>query len=311
MNSPSSLQHAQPQKTDGFAAPSLWKVSRPRFWMYVFGPYIVGLVAGAPSVESLWDWRALAFAVFWTLPANLFIYGVNDVHDFETDSRNRKKESYEARLERQQQRALLRTVWLLVLPFCALALLFAGARATACLAGFFAFAYAYSAPPVRAKARPLLDSAFNILYVFPAWFGHALAGGSGFWLTGVLAAWCWVAAMHAYSAVPDISADQDAHVDTIATHLGGTRTLLVCLGLYTASAALSFPALGALSLFLGLIYGALMLLSIRAGSEEAVLQIYKYFPLINTFAGFCLFWRVALLQFPELLGTPLDALLKR
>lgn len=49
--------------------------------------------------------------------------------------------------------------------------------------------------------------------------------------------------MHAFSAVPDIQADSDAKVDTIATWLGGRTTIWVCFALYTIAAVLSWPFL--------------------------------------------------------------------
>jgi 4-hydroxybenzoate polyprenyltransferase len=291
---PSSLP-AQPLR--------LWSISRPRFWIYTLGPYVVGVLIGLPSLEAARDWRLAAFAAFWSWPANLWIYGVNDVYDFETDARNRKKAGYEHIVEQARQKQLLLWVWATVLPFVALACWSTNSWALAALGAFLLLSHGYSAPPVRAKARPLLDSMFNALYVFPAAFGYALAGGSSLWIPGTLAAWCWVMAMHAYSAVPDISADREARLATIATWLGLKGTILFCAALYLASAALSYPALTGLSLALGSLYTAMMLLSLRAGSEEGVLRLYKYFPLLNTLAGFCLFWRIALQKFgPHIQG---------
>ena len=73
----------------------LLKVSRPRFWLYVFGPYLVGLAAGASAREDFLQFKVFAFALYFLLPANLLIYGVNDIFDFETDKLNPKKQDYE------------------------------------------------------------------------------------------------------------------------------------------------------------------------------------------------------------------------
>ena len=66
--------------------------------MYVFGPYLVGLIAGTPSPNALLSLPIIAFGVFFLFPANLLIYGVNDVFDYETDVRNVKKEKYDMNL---------------------------------------------------------------------------------------------------------------------------------------------------------------------------------------------------------------------
>ena len=72
-------------------APFLIKVIRPRFWLYIFGPYLVGLAAGASSRVDFLRFDALLFGLYFLFPANLLIYGINDIFDFETDRRNPKK----------------------------------------------------------------------------------------------------------------------------------------------------------------------------------------------------------------------------
>ncbi len=58
-------------------------ISRPRFWMYVLGTFLVGVVASGNLF--LHDYTTIlllvVFGVFFTLPANLFIYGVNDIYN--------------------------------------------------------------------------------------------------------------------------------------------------------------------------------------------------------------------------------------
>lgn len=278
--------------------------------MYLVGPYVVGLLCGAESPRDLLDWRVLAFGLFFLLPGNLFVYGVNDAHDFDTDALNSKKGGpggYEARAQSSARRSLLALSLGVCVPFVLLAVVAAPVRATAILGAFFLLAHQYSAPPIRAKARPFLDSSFNLLYVCPAFFGYALLGGHALDWRLVLGAWCWVAAMHAYSAVPDITADVGANVPTIATALGLRATLLACAALYAGAAAASHSALGWLSILLGAVYLAMMALSLRAGAargEAGVMEMYRFFPALNTLAGFVLFWRVAWLKFePEILAA--------
>jgi 4-hydroxybenzoate polyprenyltransferase len=50
-------------------------------------------------------------------------------------------------------------------------------------------------------------------------------------------------AMHAYSAVPDISADREADLQTVATLYGKNGTLLFCIICYLLSIICSIPAL--------------------------------------------------------------------
>ena len=75
-----------------------FKVSRLRFWFYLTGPYTVGCIYGASSyLDLLKPWFFLYFFYFLIL-ANVFLYGVNDYWDYDTDILNPKKEDKEYRV---------------------------------------------------------------------------------------------------------------------------------------------------------------------------------------------------------------------
>jgi 4-hydroxybenzoate polyprenyltransferase len=274
----------------------LLKVSRPRFWLYLFGPYIVGLAAGASLRTDLVTVNNLIFGIYFLFPANLLIYGVNDIFDFETDKLNPKKQDYEALVRPERHKLLVIAILILNLPFIAAAA-FLDLTTFLLMLGFLFFSVFYSAPPIRAKAKPLLDSMFNVLYIFPGLFGYALTSGEIPPPSIIAASALWTMAMHAYSAVPDIEADREAGVPTIAVFLGGRLTLLICLILYIASAVLSYPYLGIVSVLLGCIYAAMILISWFYSDRTGIFGVYKYFPLLNAASGFILFWFVALTKF--------------
>jgi len=276
--------------------PRLLQLSRPRFWIYVLGPYLVGLAAGARTLHDLQTLPVLLFGLFFLFPANLLIYGVNDIFDYETDKNNVKKNKYETLVDPIERPALWRLVAVVTLPFLAL-LPFVPLPALAALAAFLFFSIFYSAPPIRAKARPILDSAFNVLYICPGAFAFYLAGGRELSVPLMAAAWCWAMAMHAYSAVPDISADRQSNLNTVATLLGFHGTLICCTLLYAAAALLSFRTLGPLAAVLGLVYVTLMRVSLNTSDETGLLRVYKIFPLVNTLSGAALFFAIARLKF--------------
>jgi lycopene elongase/hydratase (dihydrobisanhydrobacterioruberin-forming) len=271
----------------------LFRVSRPRFWFYLFGPYIVGLAAGATSAADMVSAATIVGGMYFLLPANALIYGVNDLFDYETDRLNAKKDHYEVLVSRDKHKKLALTIAALNLPFLVLLLILAPG-AWLSLAGFLFFGIFYSAPPIRAKAIPFLDSAFNILYVFPGAFAYQMLSGQFPPLSLMIAAGCWTAAMHAYSAIPDIQADKEAGVNTIATVCGAYATLAICAVLYVTSAVLSFDHLGLVSVSCGLAYLVLMLASVRSYKTGRLFKLYKAFPLINVTAGFLIFWQIAL-----------------
>ncbi len=271
----------------------LLKASRPRFWLYLFGPFLIGLAAAATSQADFFRAESILFALYFLFPANLLIYGVNDIFDFETDRLNPKKMEYE-QLVRPESHVKL-VVWILFfnLPFL-IAAVFLAQAALPSLVGFLFFSIFYSAPPIRAKAVPILDSAFNILYVFPAAFAYQLISGSFPPSAIMIAGGLWTMAMHAFSAVPDIDADREAKIHTVATFSNKNGTLLFCLSMYIASAILAFQYLGIAAIALGAVYVAIMLASFVSKNSDGVYDIYKFFPLVNAATGFILFWFVVL-----------------
>ncbi len=272
------------------------KVSRPRFWIYVFGPYIVGLVAGAVTKGQFYDIRLLLFGLYFLFPANLLIYGVNDIFDYETDKLNEKKSEYETLVTPDKWHGLWLVIAILNLPFVVVAALTAKLAIFAFALFLFLSVY-YSAPPVRAKARPLIDSLFNILYLMPGIFAFQMISGINPPWSLVVAGGLWTAAMHAFSAIPDIEADRKAGLSTIATTLGPTGTHLFCLVAYVASSALTYPYLSYMSVALGVIYAAMMIFSKSKSGREGVFGVYRFFPWVNAACGFAIFWYIAISKF--------------
>ncbi|MER3632401.1 MAG: lycopene elongase [Blastocatellia bacterium] len=271
----------------------LLKISRPRFWIYVFGPYLLGIVTGAQSATDFLKPEIIVFAVFFLLPANILIYGVNDIFDFDTDRLNPKKSDYENRLEPSNHSLLAKWILIFNLPFIAAAfLVFRDALLS--LSIFLFLAVFYSSPPLRTKSIPILDSVFNFLYVMPGIFSFQLLTGNWPPIRILLAAGLWTAAMHAFSAVPDIEADRKSGVNTIAVLLGRRGTIAACLAAYGISAILVAKYLGLLAIAIGALYILLMSVSLLATHENALFRVYKLFPLLNSLAGFCIFCFIAL-----------------
>jgi len=270
----------------------LLKVSRPRFWLYVFGPYIVGLAAGAATRDDFLRIENLVFGLYFLLPANLLIYGINDIFDWETDRLNPKKAEYEMLVRPESHWHLSVWIALLNLPFV-VASYFIAPQALPSLVGFVFFSVFYSAPPIRAKAIPIVDSLFNILYVFPAAFAYQMITASFPPWAVICAAGLWTMAMHAFSAIPDIDADREANVSTVATVLGKNGTFLFCLIAYLGSAALAFQYLGIWVIIPAAVYATLIGFSWSSKNEEGIFRIYQRFPIVNAVIGFVLFWVIA------------------
>jgi len=213
-------------------------LSRPRFWLYLAGPVAVGVTYGISDVSGLFTPVTLALAGYFLVPANIFLYGVNDIFDADIDELNPKKEDREARW--QGDRLVL---------FAVVAAAVAGLATFAItprvawpyLAGFLLLGAAYSVPPIRFKTIPFADSISNGLYILPGAAAYATVAGVHPPVAAIVGAWLWTMGMHTFSAIPDIEPDRAAGIRTTATVLGETRTYAYCFAVWVA-AAVAFAA---------------------------------------------------------------------
>jgi 4-hydroxybenzoate polyprenyltransferase len=258
------------------------RMSRPRFWLYLAGPVVVGVAYGADGPAELFAPVAVALFAYFLLPANVFLYGVNDVFDADIDEGNPKKDDREVRYRGD------RLVPALVVLTGAAGLAFLPLLPTAGAAAMVAFlllAAEYSAPPLRFKTTPFLDSVSNGLYVLPGVVAYAALAGRAPPLLAVAGGWLWAMGMHTFSAIPDIEPDRRAGIRTTATVLGERRTYAYCGCCWLAAAAV----FGVVHPFFAAVLGVypLFVAGIVAADVD-VDRAYWWFPAVNTVAGMVL-----------------------
>ncbi|MFB6293096.1 MAG: prenyltransferase [Halonotius sp.] len=288
-----------PMTTDGTAAGDsalsaqlryLLTLSRPRFWFYLAGPVVVGVAAAARSVPELFLPVGFALFGYFLFPANVLLYGVNDIFDADIDTENPKKTDREARWQGDQ--LVVATVvasGLLAVPLFGVTSM----AAWPWLAGFLLLAVEYSAPPARFKTTPLLDSLSNGLYILPGVAAYAAVAGGQPPALAVVGAWLWTMGMHTFSAIPDIDPDRRAGIRTTATWLGERRTYGYVAACWLAAAV----AFGLVDPRLGALIGVYpVFVAWVATSEIAVDRAYWWFPALNTAVGALftlgLLWRI-------------------
>jgi 4-hydroxybenzoate polyprenyltransferase len=241
------------------------RVSRPFSWANTALPCL----ATALLVGRL-DAVILLAVLYFTLPYNLLLYGVNDLFDYDSDRRNpRKGRLVEGGLVAAEGRSRLLAVLVAtnVPPLIALAWL-GGPAAAVALSLTVLAALAYSAPPLRLKERAGMDSAVSSLhFVLPAVCGGLLAGAAPAALPGrfLLAFFVWGMASHALGAIQDVQFDSAAGMGSIATVLGSRVTAATAAGLYLAAGLLTASA-GRLALWAALVvlpYALLAVLALR------------------------------------------------
>ena len=259
-------------------------ISRPRFWAYEWGMFLLGIFVSMSSAQDLLTWPVLLFGFFFLFPANLFIYGINDIYDYETDKLNAKKGSYEALVDPQEHTVLWSWIVISCLPFLLIGFFILPVKAALSLVAFFFFAGFYSAPPIRAKARAFFDSFFSgAHYVVTFIMGYYFfTNDTPFPYLLVMSALLWTFAMHAFSAVPDYEADKKAGLKTIAILFGPQKTILLCAALYLLSGILLLQVAGAIILPAMGLYCILMILALAFyKNEKKLFALYKIFPVVN------------------------------
>jgi 4-hydroxybenzoate polyprenyltransferase len=260
----------------------LLRMSRPRFWFYLAGPVVVGVTYGAGTPAELFAPVALALFAYFLVPANVLLYGVNDVFDADIDAHNEKKEGREVRY--RGGRLVVASVLvcaLLAVPFAFVL----PAAATLALLAWGLLSVEYSAPPLRFKTTPFLDSLSNGLYVLPAVVAFAALAGELPPLAAVGGGWLWAMGMHTFSAIPDIEPDRAAGIETTATALGEGRTYVYCGACWFLAAAAFWFVHPFFTAMLGvypfIVFGI-------AASTVDVSEAYWWYPAINTLVGMCI-----------------------
>ncbi len=216
----------------------LFMTSRPISWVNTAYPFAAAYFLCVGRI----DWIFVLGTIFFLIPYNLAMYGINDVFDYESDLLNPRKGGAEgAVVDRSRHRGILIACAVSCVPF----LLVLGIVGTwqanlVLLVSMFALV-AYSAPHLRFKERPFVDSLTSSThFVSPAIYGVVLAGGSfDPPLLAIMAAFfLWGMASHAFGSVQDIVPDRAASLGSIGTVLGARWTVRFAAAAYLLGGAL-------------------------------------------------------------------------
>ncbi|MFL1999558.1 prenyltransferase [Microbacterium sp. A1-JK] len=224
-----------PALTPARVVRELFVSSRPVSWINTAYPFAAAYLLVVREI----DLTLVIGTIFFLVPYNLAMYGVNDVFDYESDLRNpRKGGAHGAVLDRRMHRITLWAAALSCLPFVVYLVVVGSALSWLVLAASLFFVVFYSAPPLRLKERPFADSVTSSIHFFsPAVYGLVLAGATWTWqLAAIIVAFAlWGIASHAFGAVQDVVADRAADISSIATARGARWTVRFAIGCYAAS----------------------------------------------------------------------------
>lgn len=216
--------------------------SRPLSWVNTAVPFLIAYY----GVTQRIDWVLIIGTLYFLIPYNLAMYGINDVYDYESDLRNPRKGGVEgAVLERKMHAPVLWAVVITNVPFLAYLVAVGTPASWLVLAVSVLSVVAYSMKGMRFKERPFLDSVTSSLhFVTPALYGVVLGAAPFSWaLVLVLVAFfAWGMASHAFGAIQDIRADREAGISSIGTAIGAARTAQFALILFAISGVLVLVA---------------------------------------------------------------------
>lgn len=270
--------------------------SRPFSWINTAYPYAAGyLLATGGRLDATF----VVGTLFFLGPYNLLMYGINDVFDYASDLRNPRKGGIEGGLveparARKVHRRILWACVVATVPFVAYLLVVGDVSANLTLALVLFLVIAYSAPVLRFKERPVLDSLTSAMhFVGPLLYALVLVdadlGERTVW--PVLVAFVlWGMASHAFGAVQDVRADREGGIASVATALGAHSTVVASTVLYVLAAAvlLAVPWPGTLAAVLPLAYAVstARFWSVRDEDCERANAGWRSFLWLNLVTGF-------------------------
>ena len=264
--------------------------SRPISWINTAFPFAAAYLLSTREI----DVTLVIGTLYFLVPYNLAMYGINDVFDYASDLANPRKGGIEgALLSPRIHRATLWAAAATNVPF--LVYLFAvGTPASWLWLAVSVFAVlAYSAPVLRFKERPFLDSVTSSThFVSPALVGLTLAGAplttSAVLVLGAF--FLWGMAAHAFGAVQDIGPDREGGISSVATVIGARATVRLAIVLWTVAgvAMLLTPWPGPLAAVLALPYivNAAPWWNVTDETSADTNRAWRRFIALNYIAGF-------------------------
>ncbi|ANF31056.1 prenyltransferase [Leifsonia xyli] len=230
--------------------------SRPLSWINTAFPFAAAYLLTTGRVDATF----VIGTLFFLIPYNLAMYGINDVFDYESDLRNPRKGGAEgALLDRSAHRRTLIAAVVTTVPFVIYLVIVGSPLSWLVLAVSLFAVVAYSVKGLRFKEVPFLDSVTSSThFTSPALYGLVLAGATftpALWLV-LLAFFLWGIGSHAFGAVQDVMPDREGGISSIATAIGAAATVRLAIAAWAlAGVAMLFtPWPGPLAAVLALPY---------------------------------------------------------
>ena len=267
----------------------LFVSSRPLSWINTAFPFAAAYLLTTGRIDTAF----IVGTIYFLIPYNLAMYGINDVFDYESDLRNPRKGGVEgALLDPSIHRTTLWAAAITNVPFLVVLVVLGSPLSWLVLAVSVFAVIAYSAKGLRFKEKPFLDSVTSSThFVSPAVYGLVLAGAAftpALWLI-LISFFLWGIASHAFGAVQDVIADREGGLASIATVIGARATVRLSVVAYVLAGLLllgtEWP--GPLAAIAALPYVVItaQFWTITDETAESANRGWKRFLLLNFVAG--------------------------
>lgn len=253
----------------------LIKISRPIGWITAPLVFSIGLFYSGAKLSPL----PLLQILLLSFPYCILLYGINDIYDYKSDTLNPRKTSIklDPRYHFIVKRASL-FVGLLLITSSFLTLNLSNIISIIWL---IFFSYYYSAPPLRFKERPPLDSFSNgalffIVFSIGWSFGRGVSDipAKIYFVSGC------VMGIHSFSTVMDYTIDKEVGDKTFAVIFGKRAASVFALVLFVST--LIFSKIGRASINYYIAFCSLLFLTASIFPKEKL--AFLLFKLI--FVGF-------------------------
>ncbi len=264
--------------------------SRPVSWINTAFPFAAAYLLTTREIDVIF----VVGTLYFLIPYNVAMYGINDVFDYASDLANPRKGGIEgALLPPRLHRGVLWTAAVSNAPFLVFLVIVGTPMSWLWLAVSVFAVIAYSAPGLRFKERPFLDSITSSThFVSPAIVGFSLAHAdvtAGIAIT-LCAFFLWGMAAHAFGAVQDVVPDRAAGIGSVATVIGARATVRFAILLWLLAGLLmiftAWPGPLAAILAAPYIVNALPWWNVTDETSPATNRSWRRFIALNFLAGF-------------------------
>jgi len=197
----------------------LIETSRPVLWMVLPLIFITGMLASGSRFTTLSSIQLFLLS----FPFCVLLYGINDVYDYDSDKLNPRKNILEGiSLKPKYHSFVKRASFIVIVILLGSSFLTFNPTNIMAMSLLLFFSYSYSAPPLRFKEKPPMDSISNgiIYFLSPLLlgfsFGKQIFDLSFVWYLITICAM----GVHAYTTIMDYTFDKKAGHKTFSIIFG-------------------------------------------------------------------------------------------